>query len=331
MRLSSIVGGLSIAILSTVAAQAEPSIVNFDIPGTTGVTRPTAISDKGDIAGEDMAGGAFIRHADGSFETFNIDSAQQVVPTAINKQGSLVGYYWLGQYARGFLRQPDGTVTTFHVPYDPAQNFPTTLTATGTIMGRTGDYIQGKHGISGYILSPDGRVTEVRCHCGAAFVTGGNNLGVAIGSSLDSKNAFVRSPDGTVTVFNVGGFSSGANAINDAGMIVGAYANLDTQTEDGFVRAADGTITVFAVNQRQPDRVTHTDPLAINAHGVIAGQYEPEGESLGFVRDQKGMITIFEGKAGAQYTSVAGINSKGVIAGSAHSSENGYSGYLRTP
>ena len=64
----------------------------------------------------------------------------------------------------------------------------------------------------------------------------------------------------------------------------------------GFVRDANGTITTLDVPGAGTAPFTGTEPLSINAKGVMTGFYADEsGLNHGFVRDANGTITTFDG------------------------------------
>ena len=52
--------------------------------------------------------------------TFSVPGASQTVPTSINSSGAVAGYYatsgTFGSTVYGFVRDPDGTITTFAAP-----------------------------------------------------------------------------------------------------------------------------------------------------------------------------------------------------------------------
>ena len=138
-----------------------------------------------------------------------------------------------------------------------------------------------------------------------------NDSGVVAGAEA-SGLSFVRTPDGTITTFKAadGAAITRALSINSSGVVTGDY--LEAGVGHGFVRAVDGTITSFDV----PDAGQQaTEPVSINAQGVIAGYYVDQlGHPHGFVRTTDGAITTFE-VPGAIATIAFGINDKGDIVG----------------
>lgn len=113
----------------------------------------------------------------------------------------------------GFLRTPEGAITTFDAP------------GAGTGSGQ-GTFVSSIEGI--------------------------NPAGAISGGYTDDNNVlhgFVRDPDGTITTFNAPGAgtnSQGTNCggINPAGTSPGNYID-SSGVNHGFVRAVDGTIAEF--------------------------------------------------------------------------------------
>ena len=92
--------------------KASATMTTFDVPGANQGTTPTGINEQGTITGTYNDGHAhgFVRHTDGSFETFSVMT--DTTPTAINNKGAVTGY---SQFI-GFVRTADGTITQFSVP-----------------------------------------------------------------------------------------------------------------------------------------------------------------------------------------------------------------------
>ena len=97
-------------------------------PGSGEGTFPMAINADGTIAGfvqdnSELTHG-FVRTHDGRFTTFDVpgagtvpDSWQGTYPLAINPAGAIAGDYLDASYVyHGFLRTPDGKITTFDAP-----------------------------------------------------------------------------------------------------------------------------------------------------------------------------------------------------------------------
>ena len=111
----------------------QPTIITFDAPGAgTGAGQGTfagAIIPAGTIAGyytdSNSVGHGYVRTADGTITTFDAPGAgtspgQGTFLSLIgdlNPEGAITGWYYDGNnVSHGFLRAPDGTMTTFDVP-----------------------------------------------------------------------------------------------------------------------------------------------------------------------------------------------------------------------
>ena len=106
----------------------------------------------------------------------------------------------------GFLRAPDGTITTFDPP-GSIYTVPTSINPSGAITGYYQDASQGWHG---FLRATDGTLTTFDPP-GSATVTytfSINPAGAIAGEYLDYDadgksvvHGFLRAPDGTFTIF----------------------------------------------------------------------------------------------------------------------------------
>ena len=152
----------------------------------------------------------FVRAPDGTEQSFGPGGAYAVVPFAINRSGAIAGF-WRDPVARfsGFLRAPDGTITSYPYPGSVA------------------------------LVGP--RFTS---RSSSGVLGGINAAGTVTGTYLDSNKAshgFVRTPDGVITTFDLGGGDTAAVAINDYGIIVG-YHRPNSNTSTGYLRVPQGII-----------------------------------------------------------------------------------------
>jgi hypothetical protein len=127
-----------------------------------------------------------------------------------------------------------------------------------------------------------------------------NQAGSVTGYYYDSNfftHGFVRSPDGTIIVFDppdatgtFPGSGTYVNAINAPGVITGSYYDADSVAH-GFVRARDGTFTTFDL----PGALEFSSAGDIDAAGAIAGTYfDSNLVAHGFIRASKGAISTFD-------------------------------------
>jgi len=219
----------------------------------------------------------FVRSPHGTVTTFDAAGAgnqdnQGTVPTAINANGAIAGYFIDDANAwHGFFRRRNGTIT----PFDVAGNtLPRGINKDGTVVGQY--YTNTHHGFlrtsSGQILTidPSGSVDT--------DLTGINDQGEIGGDFSDGKtrHGFVRAADGTFKDFTVSG-STWVSGINNSGGVTGSWVDKDGVVH-GFVRNADGGIA-----QLDPPKTIFSAPRAISDGGVVAGDFETKRKNLGFL------------------------------------------------
>ena len=178
----------------------------------------------------------------------------------------------------GFLRTPDGVITTFDVPgagTGPGQGtFAGNINPSKAIAGR---YVDSNNVTHGFLRVPDGTFTTFDApNAGTGPGQGTfvftvsclNPAGAIAGTSVDASDVFhgiLRAPDGTMTMFDVPGAGTGpvqgtlTFGINQAGTIEGDYVD-SSDVNHGFVRASDGTITTFDVPGAGTGPVQGTTP-----------------------------------------------------------------------
>jgi hypothetical protein len=248
----------------------------FDAPGAVG-TNAYSINPAGAIAGfypdSSHVVHGFLRTPDGIFTTIDAPGAITAVPGPvafgtfafnINPAGAIAGEYEDNNIVNhGYVRAPDGTITTFDAPSAGTGRSQGTFTATT-------DGLNPKGAIAGVTIDDNGAL-----------------------------NGFVRAPDGTIIEFEVPGAGTGrgqgtnAAGINPAGTIAGYHID-SSSVNHGYVRARDGTITTFDVPGAGTDAGQGTLPANINPAGNIAGNYiDARNVSHGFVRTAQGDITTF--------------------------------------
>jgi len=135
----------------------DGTITTFDVPGGFASTYADGINNAGDITGYAVTGGitpayvGFVRKAsDGSISIFyNIAGCQvnYVFPSAINFDGTVVGTCLDENFVqRGFIRSPDGTVSSFSAPNSPGGTSPNAIAANGKTVGYANDVNFVAHG-----------------------------------------------------------------------------------------------------------------------------------------------------------------------------------------
>jgi hypothetical protein len=144
----------------------------------------------------------------------------------------------------GFVRAPDGNITTFDAP--------------------------------GADLTPG--------DFNGTFPAGINLFGTIEGDYFDASNVshgFVRAPDGNITTFDApgadtidSGYGTFPQTLNDFGVITGFYLDA-SGVYHGFLRSPDGKFTTFDAPGADltQDHFNGTFPIGINLLGQITGYY----------------------------------------------------------
>jgi probable HAF family extracellular repeat protein len=192
-------------------------------------------------------------------------------------------------------RGADYVFKTFDSPGGPFW-IATGINAAGLVVGFYSDLQTGRE--HGFLRSTDGTITTIDVP-GATDTRalGINNAGQIVGGSFGpnfSFLGFVRGVNGKLTTFDFPDDWRGAlaNAINDAGEIVGTYAFPDSHHvlhRRGFVRDRRGNYTTLLVPGS-------SDTLAsgINNHGQVSGYFNDAGGAHGFVLERDGTLTVFD-------------------------------------
>lgn len=250
----------------------------FSVPGSK-ATYPLSINDSNTVTGSyiDQSGvvHGFVRDADGTVETFDVPASVFTKPVSINAEGDIAGIYQvpvdpsdplyslIKTIPQGFLRKPDGGITTFGTASgSPTKGFlpqPVAINNAGEVVG---NYPTDTLGSLVFIRSPQGVFTDFTLSFGADFqtiVTGLNSGGAVVGWSSsgpdDIGQGFLWSGHGTLptpgstvqTDISVAGstgtFPSGVNA---EGTVVGYYTTGPIATQY-FVRYGDGVYSTLSL------------------------------------------------------------------------------------
>jgi probable HAF family extracellular repeat protein len=108
---------------------------------------------------------------------------------------------------------------------------------------------------------------------------------------------------------NPGFFGSSAFGVNNAGVVVGNWANPNTGLIDGFVYS-NGSYTDVA-----PANSVSATLYSINATGTAVGEYQLSDNTIHAFSYAKGTITPISDFPGATETNAIGINKAGTIVG----------------
>jgi len=161
----------------------------------------------------------------------------------------------------GFLRAPDGAITTFDAPgagTGPGQGtFSDGINQAGTIEG---EYVDASNVAHGFLRAPDGTFTTFEAP------------GAGTGSGAPGCSLTVTC-QGTVP-----------ENINAPGAITGQYVDA-SGVNHGFLRARDGTLTTFDVPGAGTGGGQGTISVCNNPVDAITGYYfDANGVSHGFLR-----------------------------------------------
>jgi hypothetical protein len=327
---------LAVAVLvpTQTAAAFHPKIITFDAPGAgTGVFQGTGCS-------------------------FAIDCT-----VLINEEGTITGYYLdANNVYHGFVRSPEGKITTFDAPgadTTPGSfngTLPSAINDAGAITGVYADVSGGAHG---FLRSPEGVFTSFDVPgspIGSTLPRDLNLEGAIVGFALDQNNSarpFLRRPDGTFATWNVPGecdasgsagcFGAGAFTINLFGTISSGYEdNSGNFVSHGVLRRADGKLTTFNAPGAGTGAYQGTGcpgcARSINLFGAVAGFYIDQNNVVhGYLRSPAGKFTPFDiPGAGPQgincYSDCSlGLNDFGAITGFYLDANNVYHGFVRSP
>lgn len=234
---------------------ANGSFVTFDAPGGGFIFLSSFINARGEVTGSyfdvNFVQHSFLRTPNGQLTTIDPPAAVNgSFPSAITPNGVISGVYFDANFdSIGFLRDSSGTFTEVTGPGgltgqdDPyALNFgaPLSINPGSEIAGTYFEPIAGNPFGGNYrvfLLSKDGQYTTFDAAtyppcCIFSSPTGINPAGTVTGLLNDGFNiyrGFLRSPDGTVGVFDAPGAGTGNDqgtvpiGITPAGLIAGVY------------------------------------------------------------------------------------------------------------
>jgi hypothetical protein len=289
---------------------------------------------------------------------------------ANNDLGEIVGSYTDGNIVpHGFLRSPNGEITSFDAPGAGLGNGldqGTVAYAINDLGEIAGQFQDSSYVFHGFVRYPNGSFatfdepdagTEVNQPLNPVNPYPGtlaldiNLRGATAGYYVDKSNAahgFVRSPANQFTSFDPTGsvntYVCGATCLSLDGAVVGYYWDSKLyqgfNVIHGFVRQANGTITSFDAPEPTTPTPFFTIATSINPKGEITG-YSADSNFVvhGFVRHADGSFTTFnDPEAGtgtpepyAQGTSSLSINLVGTTTGQYRdASDNGH-GFERFP
>jgi hypothetical protein len=247
------------------------------------------LTDRGELLGDyqDATSGAetaFIRHAGGKIETFQLGGAAgSTHPTGLNFEGQVLGFLATSDTIppdQPFLRYRDGQYLTFGVEGSD-EIFTYNINDEGIALG---SYFcpNSQGGVCGFYGKPGGTLTTFSFAPNGLIPSQINNGKVVTGVAYPTSggvDGFIRTPDGKLTLFGLTTVDPLNVQINDLNEVITDYsAEVTTATYPvrynyDIIRTADGKIGNY-------DPITSPGSLrgdAINDRGVIAGPGGPEG------------------------------------------------------
>ena len=250
---------------------------------------------------------------------------------------------------KGFIRERDGSFTTFEVDYRiGSTEYPDSVTVTdlndkGEVIGYAPDV--GFLSSSGILRRKDGTIVwfggvpPKGSTADSTLMAGEASFGINEGLGAYAINArgeitgqvgggssmsgFLREPDGTTNIFNAGGVITSPQAINSFGQITGYYVVPGEPTR-GFLRQPNGTIIQFVDTPNS----TSTWPRSINLFSQITGFLSDTSGMHGFLRQANGKYVTFD-PPGSNGTEAESINLHGEITGYYFTPDGKSHGFLR--
>lgn len=376
LRKGEFVLGVALCILGFgLAANAQSlHIISFDAPGADTTandyngTFATGTNNLGAITGyyidaNDVYHG-FLRTPEGKFINFEAPGADTTkgsfngtTPNSINDLGAITGSYTDAKgFNHGFLRAPDGNITTFEVPGAGGYgSIPIALNLEGGVVGY---YTDPDFVFYAFLRKPDGTFktfgglgacdapTSTGCYANEA--TNINLSGTIAGNFMDANfvaHGLVRSPDGTLTTYDVPGGGTGqyqgtgcpgcASGLNQWGAIAATWRDAN-YVSHGFLRSPDGTITPFDAPGAGTGSYEGTGcfsdcPVSLNDWGALTGIYIDANDVYhGYLRGIGGRIVTVD-PTGSTGTFPYGINDLGEITGYYIDANNVWHGFLVLP
>jgi hypothetical protein len=205
-------------------------------------------------------------NGEATYISFSVPGALGTYPLGINASMEITGSYTVSSTEeRGFLRAADGAITTFDVA-GLDRTVPQSINAAGDIAGV---YAPQSGEAQGFLRYADGRIiTIVRTGDMSVFPVSISDFDDIAGNYFDNGiRIFSRLRTGEFTTLP---FNGAATAINASGSIVGVV--FATNGFTGFVAHPDGYTAPIGPSASSACG-DQTIPYAINAAGVIAGEY----------------------------------------------------------
>jgi hypothetical protein len=266
-------------------------------------------------------------NGEASYVSFSVPGSVGTYPMSINASMTVTGYYYVAHvtptFVRGFVRDADGTITTFDLggPFDLGDGtvwtIPESINAAGDItgfyqyppVGPPGDAWGEIAPVEGFLRYADGQAISIQAPPPHEYF-----LPIAQPVSINDfdevvGNAPYLSPISVFTRSRGAVYKDGisfdkltlATAINDSGSVVG-FSGRSGIPSAGFVLHPDGFAAPVVVPSQSPEscEADGTFPDGINAAGTIAGWYVSSPDNCttantgGFVMSPDGVFSLFQ-------------------------------------
>jgi len=260
------------------------------------------------------------------YVTIDLPGADHFIVNLVGISGheTIVGNYSAGGTMPGFVRTPDGTVTTFSLGRSIA---PMAINLDGDVVG---SYFDGSL-THGFLRTADGTLTTLDVPGAYTTYPFAINDSGDIGGGYNVPGTFVeygflRRADGTIKTFGVPGQTvTWPVAMNKHGAIAGYYG----QNAHGFIRGCGGKITSFDL----PGGQRALDVGGLTDAGDVVGTYTDFSRlTHGYVRHADGSFDTFDvpNADPARAIVVTGVNAVGDVVGY-YSGSGGIHGFARAP
>ena len=274
------------ALAASTAASATYVFNTVSYPGSV-MTDVRGLNGTGRIVGYASIDGVnnfAFSYAGGVFSLLP-PAAVPLTAHGINDAGVIVGSTFEDPSpTRGFILS-GGTYTLFSRPGWP-NTHARAIGASGLVTGYSDD---GGSASSGFIYNPATTAfTDITIPGSVLTIAQGiNNAGQVVGSAVlpGGAQAFLRQPDGTILLFQIGGNPTRARGITDTGLMTG-FVTIGGATS-GFVGDSLGYQLLDVPG------ATQTVGEAINNAGQVSGLYTdgPTGATRGFIATPVSMPT----------------------------------------
>jgi hypothetical protein len=287
----------------------------------------------------------------GKYTEFDVPGAAATNPTSIDLEGIITGSYSdANGSVGGFVRRPNGAISTFNVPGGTGTS-PTSINLAGAI---TGSYTDANGIGGGFVRARNGAITTFNVSGSLFMVPQAISLsGEVVGWYADANfvgHGFSRAPNGKLSTFDAPGagasttiFPQGTFALGSSGSGTVAGTSYDANgNSNGFLLAKNGKFISFAA----PGEIATFASFSfgknfyINPQGVIAGAYfQPiAGNPFGgdyqvFIRARDGKISTFAAASSSLcclWSFPTGINLENEIIGSYNDAHTVNHGFLRS-